>query len=71
MTLYSSEDLGAAIRARRKALGYTQAELAEYCNCGTRFISDLENGKDTIQFGKVLQVVNMLGMDFQLKTRGQ
>lgn len=52
MRINSMKVLGQAIRARRKELGYSQQEMADYCGCGTRFISDLENGKETIQFGK-------------------
>lgn len=45
MRINSMKVLGQAIRARRKELGYSQQEMAEYCGCGTRFVSDLENGK--------------------------
>lgn len=38
--------------------------------CGTRFISDLENGKETIQFGKTLDVASMLGLDLSIDVRG-
>ena len=34
------------------------------------FISDLENGKETIQFGKVLVVASMLGLDLSIDVRG-
>lgn len=70
MRINSMKVLGQAIRARRKELGYTQQEMAEYCGCGTRFISDLENGKETIQFGKALDVASMLGLDLSIDVRG-
>lgn len=66
----TTKDLGTAIRARRKELGYAQSELADFCGCGTRFISDLENGKDTIQFGKALDVASMLGLNMYVENRG-
>ena len=33
-------------------------------------ISDLENGKETIQFGKALGVASMLGLDLSIDVRG-
>ena len=65
-----TEDMGGAIRARRKELGYSQSELAGFCGCGTRFISDLENGKESIQLGKALDVASMLGLNMYLELRG-
>ena len=56
MRINSMKVLGQAIRARRKELGYSQQEMAEYCGCGTRFVSDLENGKETIQFLSLIHI---------------
>lgn len=70
MRVLSAADLGRFIRARRKELGYSQRELAEFCGCGTRFISDLENGKKTVQFGKALFVASMLGLNLYVESRG-
>ena len=53
----------------RRAQGITQADLAGLCGVGTRFISDLENGKSTIALGKALQVMQGLGMELYLKPR--
>lgn len=71
MRIRNASELGEVVRARRKALGYTQVELAEYCHCGVRFVSDLENGKETVQFGKVIEVLSMLGINIFAETRGQ
>lgn len=61
--------LGHAVRAYRRAQGITQADLTGLCGVGTRFISDLENGKPTIAMGKALQVLQGLGMKLTLKPR--
>ena len=58
----NSQQIGAHIRSIRKAQGLTQAELALTANTGPRFISDLENGKPTCQIGKMLDVVDCLGI---------
>lgn len=69
MRIHSAKDVGSAVRSARKERGITQAELAGYCGCGTRFISDLENGKPTAEIGKAIDVVSMLGMDIEISAR--
>ena len=69
MKVKSTADLGLQIRQRRKELGYTQAFLSEYSGLSASFISNLENGKDTAEFGKVLFLINLLGMDLELEKR--
>ena len=56
------EALGAKLRAVRKAQGVTQAQLAALVGTGTRFISELENGKTTAEIGKTLAVIQALGL---------
>lgn len=63
------EDLGKAVQLRRKGVKLTQGELAGLCNVGTRFISDLENGKPTLEFSKVLTVLHRLGLELKLASR--
>ena len=58
----NTEQLGTAIRMRRKQLKITQKELAMTCGTGLRFIVDLEKGKTTCQIGKTLQVLQALGL---------
>ena len=67
--IQSAAELGAAIRMRRKSRGITQQELACFSGCSAKFLTDLENGKPTVRFDKVLRVVMMLGMDFHLLGR--
>ena len=49
-------------------LGLNQAALAMSCGTGARFISDLENGKETCQLGKSLQVLAALGLHLSIST---
>ena len=37
----------------RKIQNFTQVQLAQLSNVGTRFLSDLENGKPTCEIDKV------------------
>ncbi len=58
-----SKSIGERIKAARKKQGFTQVEAAGYLRIGTRFLSELENGKPTVQLGKVLQVLEGLGYE--------
>ena len=54
MDFFGVEELGRAIKRVRALRGLTQHELAMRTNTSTKFISNVENGKDTAQLGKVL-----------------
>jgi len=69
MKVYSAADVGAAVRAARKEEGLTQRQLAELCACGVRFISELENGKPTIELGRAIRVLNTLSLDVDVTAR--
>ena len=60
--LASAKDLGAAIRAARKTMALRQAEAALLCGVGIRYLSDLENGKETARLGPALKVIAGLGL---------
>jgi HTH-type transcriptional regulator / antitoxin HipB len=62
MNIKTTEQLGTAVRTRRKHLKITQKELAMSCGTGLRFIVDLEKGKPTCQISKTLQVLQALGL---------
>ena len=70
-TIHDMQGLGKAIRDRRRELGYTQAFLAEYAGVSASFLSELENGKETIQLGKMMEVLSLLGMDICMSRRGE
>ena len=65
----TAADIGAAIRKKRKEDGLTLADAAALCGVGYRFLSDLENGKPTVQMGKVIQVLTALGLDLYVASR--
>jgi len=62
---------GKAIRKRRKELGYTQAFISEFSGMSVSFISDLENGKPTIELEKAIRLANLLGLDITMTSRGE
>jgi y4mF family transcriptional regulator len=67
--IISTADVGDQVRAHRKAQNATQAEFASLCGVGMRFISDLENGKPTMELGKVLHVLQCLGLELVIQPR--
>ena len=64
--IQSVQDLGAALRVARKALGLTQADLALAAGVGLRFVVELEAGKPTVRLELVLRVIDALGGTIQL-----
>ena len=69
MDIHSPIDISAAIKNRRKSLNLTQAECAAFCGVGLRFFSELENGKATLQIDKVLNVLEVLGINLYAVSR--
>jgi len=65
----NTSDIGKCVRTQRKAQGATQPEFAALCGVGVRFISELENGKSTMELGKVLKVLKCLGLQITLQPR--
>jgi transcriptional regulator with XRE-family HTH domain len=63
---FGVEELGLAIKKVRTLRGLTQQELSMQTNTTTKFISNVENGKETAQLGKVLLLVRVLDMGTRL-----
>ena len=70
MNITDAGSFGAAIRARRRELGYTQVFLSEFSGLSVSFISNLECGKTTAELGKALDLALLLGLDCSLTVRG-
>lgn len=66
MEIFKTEDISSIIKNRRKSLNLTQAECAAFCGVGIRFFSELENGKESLHLGKVLQVLQTLGLKIHI-----
>jgi y4mF family transcriptional regulator len=61
--------LGQLVRTTRESSGRSQAEFAALAGVGRRFLSELENGKPTLEIGKVLQVLSAAGIDIFARKR--
>ncbi len=60
----SVESVGVAIRAMRKVSSIRQDDVPGVSHM---FLRDLERGKDTVQFGRVLKVLDELGIRLVLE----
>jgi len=65
----STNDLGRAIRSKRKEIGMRQETAAGMTGVGTKFLSQLENGKETAELGKALQVLHKMGLELYVFPR--
>lgn len=69
MQITSTTLLGELVRDQRKSLGLTQVEAAGLCGVGERFLRELEHGKPTLELGRVLQVLDGLGIELNARAR--
>ena len=60
-------EIGAAVRAVRKERRLRQDDAAGSAGVSHVFLRDLEHGKENVQFGLVLQVLDELGIRMELE----
>ena len=60
------KELGEFIAAERRRQGVTQLQLSQAADVGRRFVVEAEAGKDTVQAGKLLKVLDTLGVSVAL-----
>ena len=65
----STEAIAQIVKDRRKELRMNQRELALVSGTGVRFISDLENGKQSCELGKALDVLSNLGLEVMISPK--
>ena len=71
MKITEVQCLGKIISERRKKLGYTQQQVSDVTGLSTSFISDAEHGKTTLELGKVIKLINILGLDISVTARDE
>lgn len=62
-------EIGLQVRQRRKDLGLTQDGLAELAGCSARFVRALESGKSTVRVDKLLDVLEVVGLEISTHRR--
>lgn len=60
------KEVGEFIAAERKQQAITQLQLSQAADVGRRFVVEAESGKETVQAGKLLKVLNTLGISITL-----
>ena len=60
------KELGEFIAAERRRQGVTQLQLSQAADVGRRFVVEVEVGKETVQTGKLLKVLDALGVSIAL-----
>ena len=62
----TAEDLGRLIREQRKRQGLRQTDLAAIIGASHVFVGDVEKGKPSVQLGRVLRLLDELGLELRL-----
>ncbi len=63
--------LGNLVRLHRKSQKVRIEDVSGLGNVGSRFVSEFERGKDTAEIGKILKVLELLGLDVIVQPRNQ
>lgn len=69
VVLRTAADIGQVVRAQRQSQGLRQIDLAGLGNTGNRLIVDIEKGKPTVQLQKVLDVLELLGLEVMVRSK--
>ena len=64
-------EMGSLVRKFRKENGWRIEDVSGISNVGARFVSEFERGKETVELGKVLKVLEVLGLQVVIQARGQ
>ena len=69
IVIRSATDLGSLIRKARKAMRMTQSDFSAHAGVGRRFLSELEGGKPSLEFDKVMACAEAAGVEIFSRTR--
>lgn len=61
------DEVAAIVRRTRKSQKISQTILSQASNVGLRFVGDIERGKPSVQFDKLLSVLTSLGIAVKLE----
>lgn len=63
----SVADIGKRVREARRKMGMTQQRFADLAGVGRRFLLELEQGKATLEIGRVLAVCRAAGIKLRIE----
>ncbi len=58
--------LGETIRRERKSRSISQRELGDLAGTGLNLVSQIERGKETVRFDKLIAILRVLGLELVL-----
>ncbi len=70
MVVKQTKEIGELVRRRRKETGLTQRRTSGLAGVGVRFLGELERGKSTVELGRVLHVLDILGLEIHIQPKG-
>lgn len=66
---HNPAELGKFARKTRYELGLRQSDLHAYTKLATRFIGEVESGKETAQIGKVMEMLESMGLELVIRPK--
>ena len=69
MKIQQVSQIGEYIRKERKRQHILQQDLADLSGVSLHFLSNLENGKPTVELQRTMRVLHTLGVDLVLASR--
>jgi len=69
MIVHSAVELGQIVEKTRSELGLRQTDLHDLTKLATRFIGEVEHGKETAQIGKVMALLDSMGLEVAVRTK--
>lgn len=70
MRIRTPREIGLLTRGRRKAVGLTQAQLAEHVGASREWVRQLESGKPGLELGLTLRALGALGIVLDVEAGG-
>lgn len=71
MIVRTPNELGNALRERRRELGLRQEEVSGLIGVNRRVVGELERGKGSVQLQIAMDLARVLGLDIELETRSR
>ena len=69
--IHSPSELGRLASQRRSELGLRQSDVHAHTRLATRFIGEVEHGKETAQIGKVMDMLDSLGLELVIRSKSE
>jgi len=67
--VFTTKDLGAAIKQARALRHLTQTALAEHANVSRGVVQKLEQGRGTVGLDNALRILHILSLDLAVQSR--